>query len=266
MVPTSSHSLRAIAIVPARLASTRLPRKMLLEETGRPLFAHTIANVARARTLERVVLATDSEEILAAARAAGIEAVLTDPAHPCGTDRVHEALVHLVEGGAGPFDVVVNVQGDEPELPPEAIDQLVLAMRSAEVEVATLAAPLERPGENGEHEDPAIVKVVLDRAGNALYFSRAAIPSRARAPSALPASPLRHVGVYAFRPAALARFCASAPGALERIEQLEQLRWLESGGRMRVVTIARAPHGIDTPEQYAAFVRRATRPFEGSKP
>ncbi len=246
---------RALAIVPARLGSTRMPRKMLRRDTGAYLFEHTVKNAARASSIERVVLATDAEEILAAAAAVGVEALPTSPDHPSGTDRVHEAYGRLGE----PFDVVVNVQGDEPELPPEDLDLLVGAFVDPDVEIATLCAPVAT---REEALSASVVKVVRDARGDALYFSRSPIPSfehptrppRPGAPGL--AAVLRHVGVYAFRPAALAEFCALPAGALETTESLEQLRWLEAGRRIRVLAAARSTAGIDTEQDYAAFVAR----------
>jgi len=244
--------LRALAVVPARLGSTRLPRKMLLRESGRCLFEHTVLGVRRSRLLDRVVLATDSEEILAAARDADIEALLTSAQHVSGTDRVNEAHGKLLAAGQGPWDVVLNVQGDEPELDGAELDPLIRAFADPAVELATLSVPLQ---DSEALADPAVVKVVLDRDGDALYFSRAVIPA---SPSgARAAGPYRrHVGVYAFRPAALARFCALPRGTLEAAESLEQLRWLEAGGSIRVLETARGSVGIDTPEQYAGFLAR----------
>jgi 3-deoxy-manno-octulosonate cytidylyltransferase (CMP-KDO synthetase) len=242
-----------VAIVPARLGSTRLPRKMLLAETGRYLFQHTAENAARCPAIARVVVATDSDEILAAARERGLEALATSPAHPSGTDRVHEALQALLAAGEA-VDVVVGVQGDEPELEPADLARLVAAFGDPDVSIATLCAPLEPGAEAATN----VVKVVRDARGDALYFSRAPIPDRSHARAgAAPAPALRHVGVYAFRPSALARFAELPPGALEAAESLEQLRWLEAGERMRVVDAARAPAGIDTAEEYARFVARA---------
>ncbi len=254
--------LRALAIVPARIASRRLPRKMLLSETGRCLFVHTAENVARCPAIERVLVATDSEEVRDRAREAGLEAVLTRADHQSGTDRAHEALARL--GPAG-WDVVVNVQGDEPELDPDDLARLVAAFADAMVSAATLAGPLEP----GDAQRSGVVKVVRSSAGDALYFSRAPIPFRPaeRDPAAHAASGAepwealarRHIGVYGFRPEALARFCALPRGALERLENLEQLRWLEAGLAMRVVEARGVPLGIDTLEDYHAFVERLRR-------
>jgi 3-deoxy-manno-octulosonate cytidylyltransferase (CMP-KDO synthetase) len=245
---------RALAVVPARLASTRLPRKMLLRASGRYLFEHTVLGVRRARTLARVVLATDAEEIAAVAAEVGIEALRTSPEHASGTDRVFEAYQQLVARGEGPFEVVLNVQGDEPEVAGESLDPLVRAFADPSVEVATLCTPLADPV---AARDPSVVKVVLDRQGDALYFSRAPIPADAPQARAAAGAPWRrHLGVYAFRPAALARFCALPRSTLEQRESLEQLRWLEAGRRLRVLETAEGPTGIDTPEHYQAFLAR----------
>jgi 3-deoxy-manno-octulosonate cytidylyltransferase (CMP-KDO synthetase) len=260
--PREGERLRALAVVPARLGSRRLARKMLLDATGTPLFEHTARNVLRCAALERVVVATDADEVLQRARAAGLEAVATRVDHPSGTDRAAEALSIV---GAGRWDVVVNVQGDEPELDPVDLERLVAAFADPAVEMATLAGPLAAD----DHARPQVVKVVRDARGDALYFSRAPIPYRAGgvdgaayAREDAPAWSLqarRHVGVYAFRPAALREFCALPRGALEALENLEQLRWLEAGRRMRVVEAASVPLGIDTAEDYDAFVARVRR-------
>lgn len=260
----TSAELRALAVVPARLGSTRLPRKMLLRESGRYLFEHTVRGVRRARSLTRIVLATDSEEILAAAREVGVEAVLTSDAHQSGTDRVHEAFELLLARGEGPFDVVLNVQGDEPEVAGETLDPLVAAFADGEVELATLCTPL---ADAREALDPSIVKVVLDRRGDALYFSRAPIPglvpgARERDPAPF----LRHIGVYAFRPDALRAFCGLPRGAHEQRESLEQLRWLEAGRRIRVLSASEGSVGIDTPEHYAQFLARERLRSSSSPP
>ena len=248
---------RALAVVPARLASTRLARKMLLRETGRYLFQHTVENVLAAGVAERVVLATDSEEIERAAREVGVEALRSRREHASGTDRVQEAAELLRAAGEGPWDVVVNVQGDEPELPHEDLRTLLAAFRDPFVEIATLYTPLTT---RRELEDPSAVKVVLDHRGNALYFSRSPVP-HAPPPGSADEDALgpgwkRHLGVYAFRPSALAACTALPPGDLEGRERLEQLRWLEAGHTVRVLEASDQTVGIDTPDDYALFVKR----------
>ncbi len=246
---------QVLAVLPARLASTRLPEKVLLAETGLPLFVHTARAVARARRVTRIVVATDDERVQGAAQIHGIEARLTDPRHPSGTDRVHEVARALAGEVPGGFEVVLNVQADEPEVEPSELDALIGAFEDPAVEAATLAAAITDPAELAS---TSVVKVVRDRRQDALYFSRAPLPSRAHARPDASAHPLalRHVGVYAFRPAALADFCALPPSPLECAENLEQLRWLEAGRRMRVLDARRAPRGIDTEEDYRAFVTR----------
>lgn len=230
---------------------------MLLRETGQYLFEHTVRNLLEGGAVERVVLATDSEEIRAAAQEVGLEALMTDASHKSGTDRIHEAYENLLEAGAKAYDVVINVQGDEPDVNSEDLRELVAAFEDEQVELATLWAPFE---DVREEEDENAVKVVTDSRGDALYFSRCALPSAShRRESERPRLPRkRHVGVYAFRPAALERFCSLPEGELEREESLEQLRWLEAGARLRVIAARHRPHGIDTAEDYQAFVQRQT--------
>lgn len=252
---------RALALVPARLDSRRLARKMLLDETGRALVVHTVANALASGVFAHAVVATDSPEILETVRAAGFEARLTRADHESGTARAEEAARAL----GGDFEVVVNVQGDEPELDHGDLARLVAAFAEPELEAATLAGPLA-PEDHGRSQ---VVKVVRDARGDALYFSRAPIPYRAGADGGAYAredarpweeSARRHVGVYAFRPAALSAFVALPRGRLEALENLEQLRWVEAGRRMRVVDARHVPLGIDTRADYDAFVRRVAPP------
>ncbi len=249
-----------MVIVPARLASQRLPRKMLLRETGRYLFEHTALNALRAERVRAVWVAVDDEELLSAAEEAGLGALATDPAHQSGTDRVREAAQALAARDLLSQDeIVINVQGDEPELAPGDLDQLVAAFDAPEVEMATLWVPVR---DAAEREDPTAVKLVTGADGRALYFSRCPLPALSH-PSAQPDPEAphgkRHVGVYAFRRAALERFCSLPRGVLERAEGLEQLRWLEHGGAIHALRASTAPPGIDTAEDYAAFVQRVGR-------
>ena len=246
--------LRALAVLPARLTSTRLERKVLLDETGLPLFAHTARQVSRCDAIERVLVATDSEQVLEWGTRLDIEVVMTDADHPSGTDRVQEAVDQL--GSA--FDVILNVQADEPDVEPEDLRRLVRAFECETVQAATLATPLLSADDLAS---PNVVKVTRDAQGRAMYFSRAPIPCRShardagQAPAGAPLA-LRHVGVYAYRPDALARFCSLEKGTLEVAENLEQLRWLEAGHPMTVVDAEHTPRGIDTREDYDAFVQR----------
>lgn len=252
MTPANARTLppTAIAVVPARVGSTRLPEKMLLDRTGMPLFAHTVLQAERCTAFERVVLATDDARIESRAEQLGIEALATDPAHTSGTDRVAEALCALEEREGPQWEVVVNVQGDEPEIDPGDLTRLVAAFADERVEAATLWAPLDPR----RADDPTVVKVVGAADGRALYFSRAALPALGHGGE--PCGRRQHLGVYAFRPQALRDFVALAKSELERSERLEQLRWLEAGRAMHLVRAERPARGIDTEEDYDAFVAR----------
>jgi 3-deoxy-manno-octulosonate cytidylyltransferase (CMP-KDO synthetase) len=257
----ASAPVRALAIVPARLGSQRLPRKMLLARTGKALVVHTAENLARAKSLAGVVVATDADEIAQAVERAGFRAVLTSPTHPSGSDRVFEALEKL---GRTACDVVVNVQGDEPELDPSDLDALVAVFAAQNVNAATLCVPLDSAE---QALAPQAVKVVRASNGDAPYRAGESTSAYARDDAPAWSSIVRrHLGVYAFRPDALARFVSLPRGALERLENLEQLRWLEAGERMRVVEARRSPLGIDTALDYDAFVERvrAGSPLHGA--
>lgn len=244
---------KSFVVIPARLASTRLPRKLLLRETGKTVLQHTYEQAKQARLPLGVCVATDHDEIAREVRSFGGKAVLTNPAHPSGTDRVAEIALHMPDVG-----ILVNVQGDEPEIDPTAIDQLItLLLRDPDAELATLAVPIRDPE---RLFDPNCVKVTFDRTGRAMYFSRSPIPCmRDRDDTLLAQEPPRffqHVGIYAYRRDYLLKITSMPPSALEQIEKLEQLRVLEQGGKIVVGTIGRATRGIDTPEDYRDFVRR----------
>lgn len=246
-----------VIVIPARLASERLPEKLLRDDTGWPLIRHVHDRVRAVRGVDRVVVAADGERIRSAVLAFGGEAVVTDPALPSGTDRVAEAVRALDLDPER--DLVVNVQGDEPEIDPNHVAALFDRLERSRdeddrVQVATLATRRRDPE---GWLDPNRVKVLLDRRGRALIFSRAPLP-RPRDGSA-PESWLLHLGIYGFLPGALARFRASAPGELERLERLEQLRFLEDGIgiAVEVVTVPDdGGGGIDTEEDYRRFVAR----------
>ena len=226
---------RVAVIIPARFGASRLPGKPLADIHGRPLVAHVVARARSASGVDVVVVATDDERIASAAREAGAEVVLTGPAET-GTDRVALAARVMLPRPT----LVVNLQGDEPLIEPAAIEALVHAMNEGGSEMATMARPLDA----GEWERPEVVKVVTDRNGNALYFSRAGIPAR-REPGPSPLA-RAHVGMYAYTPAFLERFAALEPGRLEQEERLEQLRALEHGYRIRVVETTYRGFGVDT--------------------
>lgn len=234
-----------VAVIPARLASTRLPGKVLRELHGRPMLAWVYAAVAGAARVDAVWVATADGEVAAAARALGAEVVVTRDDHTTGTDRVADAVAQLAEAGVRPR-VVVNVQADEPTLSGDVIDALVGAFDDPGVEIATLAT---RARDAVEVADPDVVKVVCDGRGDALYFSRAPIPY-ARDGEMLDVARV-HVGVYAFRPGALRRFAAARPSPLEAYERLEQLRALHHGWKVRVVETAWRGVGVDTERDLA---------------
>jgi 3-deoxy-manno-octulosonate cytidylyltransferase (CMP-KDO synthetase) len=256
-----SRAPAVVAIIPARLASTRLPNKVLLAETGRPLIQHVAQAAARARSLARVVVAADDPSILAAVRAFGGEAVATRVDHPNGTSRLAEAARKLA---LRDDDLVVNVQGDEPEIEPDLINAAVKALRASDADVSTVAIPFEP---TDDPSNPNIVKAVVAKDGRALYFSRARVPF-VRDAGSEPAPPLRHVGLYVYRVGFLKTYVRLAHAPIERAESLEQLRVLWHGYQIQVaVRKGRVPAGIDTREQYDAFVARwraseqnATRP------
>lgn len=245
-------------VIPARWASTRLPGKPLADIAGVPMILRVWERARQSRA-EEVVIATDDERVLAVVRAHGAQAEPTAPDHPSGTDRIEE----VARRRRWPDDcVVVNVQGDEPLMPPEVIDQVAAGLiANPDAGMATLAEPIER---SAQLFDPNVVKLVTDAAGFALYFSRAPLPwardsfstlaqprADARAqPETLPAAGIwrRHLGIYAYRVGLLHRFVSWAPAPLEQIEMLEQLRVLHHGERIHVAdACAAVPGGVDTP-------------------
>lgn len=246
--------MSALAVIPARWASRRFPGKAVTPILGKPMIAWVVAAARDASRVDRVIVATDDERIARAGEEAGAEVRMTRADHPTGTDRVAEA----VEGLEG--DPVLNLQGDEPTLRADSVDRLVTAFDDPGVSMATLAV---RGVTEQERHDPMLVKIVVDAAGNALYFSRAAIPYRnepAGAPRLGPgeAEPeaLRHVGTYGFRRSALSEFVLEPRRGLEELEDLEQLRALRLGWRIRVVEIEDIPVCVDRPEDVAAAEAR----------
>jgi 3-deoxy-manno-octulosonate cytidylyltransferase (CMP-KDO synthetase) len=253
---------RGIIAIPARRASTRLPDKLLLSRTGKPLLHHVIDRcrdavaMSKGRLLE-VIVACDDEGLKKVALQAGVRAVLTGSHHACGTTRIAEAVGYLPDSLK--FEFVVNVQGDEPELAPEAI--LAVAetlLEDAHVPMATLAVPMPTGSETMK-ANPNAVKVVVDARGRAMYFSRSTIPYDRN--DAEDGEPLwrHHLGIYAYRTDFLLEFARMPASPLEKREGLEQLRALEAGVVIRCgsVPAAWAAKGVDTEEDYAAFVSRA---------
>lgn len=253
--------MKAIAVIPARHASTRFPGKMLANRTGKPLIQHVYEQARKARYIGRVVVATDDGHIAEAVTNFGGEFVMTRLDHPNGTSRIAEAIGRLGPpqgGGLAACDsaLIVNVQGDEPEIDPELIDLAIATLDHPghrDAVASTVAAPF------GPHEDPGhpnIVKVVIDQRGRALYFSRAAIPYNRDGEVGVP--PMKHVGLYVYRREFLLSYPGLAATPLEKAEKLEQLRILEHGHSIAVAVWSRPidATGIDTPEQYDAFVNR----------
>jgi 3-deoxy-manno-octulosonate cytidylyltransferase (CMP-KDO synthetase) len=243
-----------IVIIPARMAATRLPGKPLADIAGRPMIAHVVAR-AMAADIGPVVVATDAAEIAAAVERAGGRAVMTRADHASGSDRIYEALLAVDPGARA--ELVVNVQGDLPTISPDDIRAALAPLSDAQVDIATLAAEITRPQ---ERTNPNVVKVIgsalSGRRLRALYFTRATAPYGE--------GPLyHHIGLYAYRRAALARFVALPPSPLERREKLEQLRAIEAGMRIDVAIVASVPLGVDTPEDLeAARDILATRKIE----
>lgn len=238
-----------VIVIPARYGSTRLPAKPLLKETGKFLIQHVYERAARARRATAVLVATDDARIAEAVLGFGGVAVMTSPSCPTGTDRVAEA----VRGRAEPL--VVNIQGDEPEMDAGVIDAVVEALAAdPEAPMATAVAPLADPEDLAR---PQVVKVVLDARERAIYFSRAPIPHvRDAADAKGPLPHLRHVGIYGYRREFLETFVKLPEGRLERLEKLEQLRAVEAGYPIRAAVVKYAGVNIDTPEDYARFVAR----------
>lgn len=243
--------LTASVVIPARYGSTRFPAKILAAETGRPLVQHVVDQVRKCTRVGEVIVATDDERIAAALKPFETRVVMTSPTHPSGTDRIAEVAARTVTS-----DVIVNVQGDEPEIEPEIVDALIERLESDRTfDMATAATPFPA---GADPADPNLVKAVFAPDGRAVYFSRAPVPFHRDQPAgARPAYHL-HLGIYAYRRDFLLKFASWPPTPLETAEKLEQLRALEHGRAIYVLKVGRATHGIDTPEQYAEFVRRVS--------
>lgn len=260
--------MTTIAIIPARYGSTRFPGKPLADLCGKPLIVHVVERAREARRVDDVIVATDDERILRAVEAHGGRAVMTSPDCASGSDRIAEVAARFPQAA-----LIVNVQGDEPLMPPEVIDRAIEALES-DSECAVSTAMIRIANEE-DYRSPHMVKVVCDREGRALYFSRSPLPNLTRATeeekqtygvqfgagasdksdgsdgSDTPAIPFwgfKHFGLYVYRREALLRFVSMPPAALERIEKLEQLRFLENGMRIRVVETTLDSIGVDTPE------------------
>jgi len=241
---------RALVLIPARMAATRLPGKPLLDIAGLPMIVHVLRR-AEAAQIGRVAVATDTAEIAAAVTAHGGEAIMTRADHPSGSDRIYEALCKLDPRGEA--EIVVNLQGDFPTIRPENIRDVLGPLADAAVDIATLAAEIHTEEENTA---PSVVKAVGSPIGarrlRALYFTRATAPWG-------DGPRYHHIGLYAYRRAALERFVALPPSALERQEKLEQLRALEAGMRIDIGIVDTVPRGVDTPADLET-ARRILKP------
>lgn len=239
--------MAAIAVIPARFSSTRFPGKIVANATGKPLVQHVVERAKLAEKIRDVIVATDDQRIVDALRPFGTRCVMTSPKHASGTDRIAEVARSISDS------ILVNVQGDEPEIEPETIDALVERLEETGNDMATAATPFA-PG--ADPLDPNLVKVVVSLDGRALYFSRSVIPFlRDPAGSDRPAYYL-HQGIYAYQREFLLQLAAWPQTPLEKSEKLEQLRVLEHGRSLDVIITRRAVNGIDTPQQYEEFVKR----------
>lgn len=259
--------MSVVIVIPARFASGRLPEKMLLSQTGKPLIQHTYEQALKSKLAARVLIATDDARIENAAKTFGAEVVMTSPNHSTGTDRLSEVATRYLNNA----DMIVNVQGDEPEIEPEKIDNLIRLFQASDAAMGTLVTRFS----NSHHEgpgspaDPNCVKAVLgapiqhptsqETLGyEALYFSRSLIPFPREENGFIknPSDYFMHLGIYSYRPDFLKHYVNLTPGRLEQIEKLEQLRVLENGFKIVAGVVTEATPGIDTLADYQSFVTR----------
>lgn len=239
--------MAATVVIPARFGSTRFVAKILASDTGRPLVQHVVDQVRKCTRVREILVATDDQRIADALRPFETRCVMTSTTHQRGTDRIAEVARSLDD------DIIVNVQGDEPEIEPPIIDNLIARLETSADDMATAATPF---AQCADPNDPNLVKVVMDTTSRAVYFSRSAIPFRREPTSTTNATYYLHLGIYAYRRDFLLKYASWAPTPLEQTEKLEQLRALEHGRSIYVLKVNRATHGIDTAEQYQAFVKR----------
>ena len=241
--------MKVLVVIPARYESIRFPGKVLASKTGKYLIQHTFERACLAGLPQKVLIATDSEKVLDACKRFGAPCVLTSAEHQSGTDRIAEAVAGI------DVDVIVNVQGDEPEIEPQNIDLLAkLLLDNPQAQMATLVADFEN---KQQIADPNIVKAIVDKDGYAIYFSRSVIPfSRTDGGTGPVDNYLRHLGIYAYRKHFLEKITSLPQTTLEKIEKLEQLRVVESGYKILTAKVKHTFDGVDTVEQYEEFVRR----------
>ena len=233
----ASHIL---AVIPARYASTRFPGKPLVDIGGKPMIQHVWERVGKVSAIDKVIIATDDSRIQEAANLFGAESFMTSPDHPSGTDRIWEVAAQLPD-----YNWILNVQGDEPLIDPTHLDAAISTIQChPQADIITLVTPLT---DVESWQDPNIVKAVIAENGQALYFSRAAIPYHRDEPG-LPAHVFRHIGLYLYRRSSLEQFTQLPPSTLELTEKLEQLRALEAGMTIATTLVNKAPIGVDTPQ------------------
>jgi 3-deoxy-manno-octulosonate cytidylyltransferase (CMP-KDO synthetase) len=240
---------KIIVCIPARYGSTRFPAKVLVKDTGKFLIQHVYEQAKLAKLPDRIIIAADDKRIAEAAESFGAECIMTNPDCPSGTDRIAEAV------GGLDFDIVVNLQGDEPEINPANIDTVAkLLVDNPECSMATLVANFET---KEQITDPNIVKAVVSSTGKAIYFSRSVIPyDREKGGIGEVKNYLRHIGIYTYRKDFLLKITKLPQTPLEKLEKLEQLRAVENGFDILAAKVKHTCAGIDTPEQYAEFVKR----------
>ena len=239
--------MAATVIIPARFASTRFPAKIIASDTGTPLVQHVVDQVRKCRRVREIIVAIDDQRIAEALKPFKTRCVMTSPTHVSGTDRVAEVARGLSD------QVIVNVLGDEPEIEPKIVDELIERLEKSGDEMATAATPFPA---GADPANPNLVKVVINGEGKAMYFSRSVIPFHRDATGGDRPTYYLHLGIYAYRRDFLLQYTTWPPTPCELAEKLEQLRALEHGAAIHVVKVERASHGIDTPEQYAEFVKR----------
>ena len=234
---------KVLAIIPARYASTRLPGKPLLDIGGKPMIQRVFDQVSKCSAVDEIVIATDDERISNVAMRFGAKALMTAPHHQSGTERCGEILQLM----SNKYDLVINIQGDEPFIHPEQLEELLAAFKNPAVKVATLGKKIS---DSKAIEDPNVVKLVKSKSGKALYFSRSVIPftrDSASGSFSLPTTYFQHIGLYAYKAETLLEIVTLQASDLEKSEQLEQLRWLENDIHIQVEETNYTSHGIDTP-------------------
>ena len=244
--------MKIMVVIPARYGSSRFEGKVLAKESGKYLVQHTYERALCAKSVDQALVATDDERVMAACEQFGAPCVITSIAHQSGTDRIAEAVAEQ------DVDIIVNLQADEPEIDPAYIDRVAnLLVDNPDAAMATLLAPMETPEDVA---NPNIVKCITDKTGRAIYFSRSVIPyDRTAAGVGDVANYKRHLGIYAYRKSFLMQYTTLKPSFLEQTEKLEQLRVIENGFTILTAMVEAAWDGVDTQEQYQAFVERMTK-------